>query len=181
VPMDVIRGGQLRVSVGARRRGRVALINDETTDRRGSVLVSEGGQFLLSLDTRHCEADTGELARARHLPPAVRRRLDRKAERRGARASSASIDSLRSLKNTLSERATINGPTQFKGSYTISAMLTRRGPANRRIQRGSQTAINSQPTSDNVARDRSQVVDSKSRDVRVVEGARLEIDSVHAQ
>ena len=40
-----------RISVGARRRCRLALINYKHQIRRGSVLVSEGGQFLLSVDS----------------------------------------------------------------------------------------------------------------------------------
>src|SRR5436190_22504946 len=50
--MHRVAAWQLRMTVGARRRCRLALIiKDQTPDRRGSVLVSEGGQFLLSLDT----------------------------------------------------------------------------------------------------------------------------------
>ena len=44
------RAGQLRITVGARRHCRLALIDGNHQIRRGSVLVSEGGQFLLSLD-----------------------------------------------------------------------------------------------------------------------------------
>ena len=39
------------VTEGARRRCRLALIDAKTPDQEGSVLVSERGQFLLSLDT----------------------------------------------------------------------------------------------------------------------------------
>src|SRR5215470_6822313 len=48
--MDQFDTCQLRVSASARRRCRLTLINKKPTDQRGSVLVSEGGQFLLSLD-----------------------------------------------------------------------------------------------------------------------------------
>jgi hypothetical protein len=42
----------LRMTVGAHRRYRRTLIDGSAPDREGSVLVSERGQLLLSLDTR---------------------------------------------------------------------------------------------------------------------------------
>jgi hypothetical protein len=43
---------QLRITVGARRRCRLALIDGKDQIRRRSILVLERGQFLLSLDKR---------------------------------------------------------------------------------------------------------------------------------
>jgi hypothetical protein len=67
------RRSALRISAGARRRCRLALINENTTHLRGSVLVSERGQKILSLDMRRCRWRTWCRASKRNVRLALSR------------------------------------------------------------------------------------------------------------